>query len=96
MGGGAGGGEACAGAGGGATSRSSSSNRSRRWRDSNRPETDTEAQELERQFRGASIRMRWPPTENEIESARADELSSVSTTRQQSRFIGASAGLCQH
>ena len=25
---------------------------------------------------------------------RADELSSVSTTRQKSRFIGASAGLC--
>src|SRR5438552_13489458 len=94
-GGGAGGGETCAGAGagggdGGATSRSSSS-RSLRRRDSKRPETETEAQDVERQLRGASIRMRCPPTENEIDSpAQADVVSTIRAARLQSRFIGAS------
>src|SRR5439155_16052464 len=94
-GGGAGGGETCAGAGagggdGGATSRSSSS-RSLRRRDSKRPETETEAQDVERQLRGASMRMRCPPTENEIDSpAQADVVNTISAARLQSRFIGAS------
>src|SRR5438552_12417350 len=96
-GGGAGGGETCAGAGagagggdGGATSRSSSS-RSLRRRDSKRPETETEAQDVERQLRGGSMRMRCPPTENEIDSpAQADVVSTISAARLQSRFIGAS------
>lgn len=49
-----------------------------------------EAQEEELHPRGASMRMRWPPTENEIVPASADELTSISTMRPQSRFIGAS------
>jgi hypothetical protein len=31
------------------------------------PETDTDAQEVERQWRDASMWIRCPPTENEIE-----------------------------
>ena len=53
--------------------------------------TETEAQDVERQLRGASMRMRCPPTENEIDSpAQADVVSTISAARLQSRFIGAS------
>jgi len=31
------------------------------------PDIDTEAHDVERQYRDDSIRTRWPPTENEIE-----------------------------
>lgn len=40
-----------------------------------------EAQDEELQPRGASMRMRWPPTENEIVPASADELTAISTMR---------------
>ena len=49
-----------------------------------------EAQDDELQPRGASMRTRWPPTEKEIVPAWADELTSISTKRPHSRFIGAS------
>ena len=43
------------------------------------PETDTDAQDVERQWLEASIWIRCPPTENEIElPAQAGELSAIS------------------
>ena len=54
------------------------------------PGTEIEAQEEELQPRGASMRTRWPPTENEIVPASADELATINTTSAQSRFIGVS------
>jgi hypothetical protein len=57
------------------------------------PDIDTEAHDVERQYRDDSMCTRWPPTVNEIEPpACADELSAISTARKQNRFIGASAG----
>jgi hypothetical protein len=54
-------------------------------------ETETEAQEVERQCLEASMWMRCPRTTNEIESpASADELNSISTAKKQKRFIGPS------
>ena len=46
------------------------------------PETETDAQEVERQWGEASMWIRCPPTLNEIElPARADGLSAISTAR---------------
>ena len=61
------------------------------------PETDTDAQEVERQCREASMRIRCPPTENEIElPAYADGLSIISTASKENRFIGASRRSCEN
>jgi hypothetical protein len=80
---------------GSAGARSSSATDARPPRDEKIPEIEIEAQDGERQDRDASMWIRCPATTKETCSpAYADELSNVSTTRQQKRFIGAPAGEC--
>jgi hypothetical protein len=49
---------------------------------------DTERQDRDLQWRGASMRTRCPPTTNEYEAASADELNSINAARKPNRFIG--------
>jgi hypothetical protein len=90
---GAGGGEAACGSGdavlAGVTSSRAESDRLRPLT----PETDTKAQDTERQCLEDSMCTRWPPSLNETEPpADADEESASSTARKHNRFIGPSAG----
>jgi len=91
---GAGGGETLCDTGGAVrTGVTSSRSVMERVRRSLMPETDTEAQDVERQCREDSMCTRWPPTVNEIEPpAYADEQSAISTAKEHNRFIGTSAG----
>src|SRR5437868_5493453 len=89
------GGEIVCGAGGagfaGAATSRSSSWRSRLRRQSRLLKIDIEAHETEWQCLEDSMCTRWLPTLNEIERpAWAEELSAISTARNQNRFIEAS------